>query len=239
MRQDRDFAIKASFTDELTGIANRRFVTARVTEMIEQAAAQGTARIGSVALIDLDHFKVVNDRFGHATGDMILRDFARRILSQVRRTDCFGRFGGEEFVLVLPDTSAGQAVLILERMLGVIRTTRAIPERPDLAYTFLGRHRRGRAGRHAGEPLCPGRRGALCREARRPRLHPHPRGGHFAHRRLNGAREADPSSSGMAPSTGPARFRDASSSPPASAALSWRAPRPGCRGAVRHPRHAG
>lgn len=136
VRQDRDFAIKASFTDELTGIANRRFVTARIVEMLEHAAAERLALVGAVALIDLDHFKIVNDRFGHATGDLILRDFAHRILAQVRRTDCFGRFGGEEFVLVLPETGVEQAALILERMQSLIRSTRPIDERPDFSYTF-------------------------------------------------------------------------------------------------------
>jgi len=134
VRQDRDFAIKASFTDELTGIANRRFVSGRIEEMMEVSEPGRPA--GCVALIDLDHFKVINDRFGHATGDAILKDFARRIQTQVRRTDCFGRFGGEEFILVLPHTGLEQGVLILERMAALIRTTHPLPDRPDLTYTF-------------------------------------------------------------------------------------------------------
>ena len=135
VRQDRDFAIKASFTDELTGIANRRFVMAQVGEMIAAAAGRDGVT-GAVALIDLDHFKVVNDRFGHPTGDRILRDFARRILGQIRRTDCFGRFGGEEFALVMPETSADHAAMLVERMLGVIRSTPPLSEQADLLYTF-------------------------------------------------------------------------------------------------------
>ncbi len=135
VRQDRDFAIKASFTDDLTGIANRRFVLSQVAEMIA-AETDRIGAIGTVALIDLDHFKVVNDRFGHPTGDRILRDFARRMLAQIRRTDCFGRFGGEEFALVMPDTTAEHAAMIVERMLSLIRATRPLPEQPDLAYTF-------------------------------------------------------------------------------------------------------
>ncbi|SHF56187.1 diguanylate cyclase (GGDEF) domain-containing protein [Kaistia soli DSM 19436] len=135
VRQARDFAIKASFTDELTGIANRRFVLARVSEMIA-GASRREGVIGSVALLDLDHFKVVNDRFGHQTGDQILRDFAHRIQATVRRTDCFGRFGGEEFVLVMPDTDGEQAAEILGRMLCLIRDTRPIPEQPEFIYSF-------------------------------------------------------------------------------------------------------
>jgi diguanylate cyclase (GGDEF)-like protein len=143
VRQDRDFAIKASFTDELTGIANRRFVSQRIEEMME--ASEPGRPAGCVALIDLDHFKVINDRFGHVTGDAILKDFARRIQTQVRRTDCFGRFGGEEFVLVLPHTGLEQGVLILERMASLIRMTRPLTDQPDLAYTFS-------AGLTAAEP---------------------------------------------------------------------------------------
>lgn len=135
IRQDRDFAIKASNTDELTGVANRRFVTARCEEMLLQTdPASGTE--GCICVLDLDNFKYVNDRFGHQMGDTVLRDFARRIQEQVRRTDCFGRIGGEEFMLVLPSTPIAQAALIVERMLAVVRTARPFIDRPDFGYTF-------------------------------------------------------------------------------------------------------
>jgi diguanylate cyclase (GGDEF)-like protein len=135
VRQDRDFAIKAAQTDELTGIANRRYVTAMIEDMLGQPA-RGDGPAGSVALLDLDNFKYINDRYGHHVGDAVLRDFARRIQALVRRTDCFGRVGGEEFVLVLPATSASQAALLIERMLTVIRRSRPLNDRPDFAYTF-------------------------------------------------------------------------------------------------------
>lgn len=130
VRQDRDLAIKAAQTDELTGIANRRYVTARIEEMLGKAGA------GCVGVLDLDHFKYINDRYGHRVGDEVLRDFARRIQEQLRRTDCFGRIGGEEFVLVLPATSTEQAGLIVERMLAMIRRSRPLEERPEFSYTF-------------------------------------------------------------------------------------------------------
>jgi diguanylate cyclase (GGDEF)-like protein len=135
VRQDRDFAIKAAQTDDLTGIANRRYVTTRIEYMLGQAAADGSAT-GSVAVLDLDNFKYINDRYGHHVGDVVLRDFARRIQAQVRRTDCFGRVGGEEFVLVLPGTSAAQAALLIDRMLTVIRRSRPLSDRPEFGYTF-------------------------------------------------------------------------------------------------------
>lgn len=135
VRQDRDLAIKAAQTDELTGIANRRYVTAMIEDLLAQAGARPDAG-GCVALLDLDNFKFINDRYGHHVGDAVLRDFARRIQALVRRTDCFGRVGGEEFVLVLPGTSGPQAALLIERMLTVIRRAQPLSDRPDFAYTF-------------------------------------------------------------------------------------------------------
>ncbi|WP_407660341.1 GGDEF domain-containing protein [Kaistia algarum] len=135
VRQDRDLAIRAAYTDELTGIANRRFVTERITAMVETPRGLDDF-VGCVALFDLDHFKDVNDHYGHATGDILLRDFSRRMQDQLRRGDCFGRIGGEEFVLVLPATPPDQAALILERMLAVARRARPVPELPEVGYTF-------------------------------------------------------------------------------------------------------
>lgn len=134
VRQDRDFAIKASHTDELTGVANRRYTMARAEEML--AAASGDAIAGSFVLIDLDFFKSINDRFGHQSGDQVLQDFAARLQGMVRRLDCFGRVGGEEFALVLPATPAAEAELIVDRMLVLTRMATPLPERPGFAYTF-------------------------------------------------------------------------------------------------------
>ena len=135
VRQDRDMAIKASYTDDLTGVANRRFVTARMEEMLQTSNAASDV-VGCVCILDLDNFKYINDRFGHQAGDLILRDFAKRIQGEVRRSDCFGRVGGEEFVLVLPNTPIAEAELIVERMLAAIRNSRPLKERADFSYTF-------------------------------------------------------------------------------------------------------
>ncbi|MGR9453694.1 GGDEF domain-containing protein [Rhizobium leguminosarum] len=132
VRQDRDQAIKASYTDELTGVANRRFVMARVDDML--AAAQH-GNNGCLAVFDIDNFKHINDRLGHHAGDVILRDFAHRIHQNVRRNDCFGRVGGEEFLLVMPATGPEDAIAMVECMLTVIRFSRPLPESPDFSYT--------------------------------------------------------------------------------------------------------
>ncbi|ABC93623.1 hypothetical conserved protein (plasmid) [Rhizobium etli CFN 42] len=132
VRQDRDQAIKASYTDELTGVANRRFVMARVEDMVE-AARHGNS--GCLAVFDIDNFKRINDRLGHHAGDLVLRDFAHRIHQNVRRNDCFGRVGGEEFLLVMPATGPEDALAMVERMLTVIRFSRPLPDSPDFSYT--------------------------------------------------------------------------------------------------------
>lgn len=131
VRQARDRAIKEAQTDDLTGIANRRFITARVDDMLSPGALGG-----ALCVLDLDNFKYINDLVGHLAGDAVLRDFAARINGLIRRKDCFGRIGGEEFVLVLPQTAAEEAVLIVERMLSLVRQSRPLPQWPDFAYTF-------------------------------------------------------------------------------------------------------
>ncbi|MBX4894595.1 sensor domain-containing diguanylate cyclase [Rhizobium bangladeshense] len=132
VRQDRDQAIKASYTDELTGVANRRFVMARVEDMLA-SVRHGSS--GCLAVFDIDNFKHINDRLGHHAGDLVLRDFAHRIHQNVRRNDCFGRVGGEEFLLVMPATGPEDALAMVERMLTVIRFSRPLPDTPDFSYT--------------------------------------------------------------------------------------------------------
>lgn len=135
VRQDRDLVIKASYTDDLTGVANRRFLTARIEQILADHRIIGD-HAGCLAIIDLDNFKLVNDRFGHQTGDAILQDFAHQIQGQLRRADSFGRMGGEEFALTLPDTTLEHACLILEKMLSVVSLSRPLPAYPDFSYSF-------------------------------------------------------------------------------------------------------
>jgi diguanylate cyclase (GGDEF)-like protein len=157
LRQDRDSALKAAHTDELTGVANRRFVYARMDEMLlRPVPANGV--LGCIGVIDLDNFKYVNDRFGHQAGDIILRDFAATILRHLRRADCFGRVGGEEFMLVLPDTTVATAVLIVERMRASIHRSRPLKDRADVGYTFSA----GIASGHPGDDAA-----SLCARADR------------------------------------------------------------------------
>lgn len=100
--------------DELTGLVNRRHMTQLLRA--EQARQQRSGRTMSLILIDLDHFKRVNDSFGHQAGDTVLRRFAQHALPCLRSSDVLARWGGEEFLLLLPDTGPKEALLCLERM---------------------------------------------------------------------------------------------------------------------------
>lgn len=100
--------------DELTGLPNRR----ALLQALQAAATRQTRLRGPVALvmIDLDHFKAINDRWGHRAGDTVLRGFAERAQATLRGIDTLGRWGGEEFLLLLPDTTLAQAQACVERL---------------------------------------------------------------------------------------------------------------------------
>lgn len=104
--------------DELTGLVNRRYIMKSLNDEI--ARAQRGNIPCSVALIDLDHFKLINDRCGHPAGDEALRTFAISVFANIRAIDKFGRYGGEEFLLILPNTAGDHAVRIIDRLRSII-----------------------------------------------------------------------------------------------------------------------
>ena len=104
--------------DELTGSYNRRCIMRMLDEEITRARRTGTPC--SIALIDLDWFKRINDAYGHPTGDEVLRTFAITSFANIRAIDRFGRYGGEEFLLVLPDTTEDAAFRMLDRLRAII-----------------------------------------------------------------------------------------------------------------------
>jgi diguanylate cyclase (GGDEF)-like protein len=104
--------------DELTGSFNRRCIMRMLDEEIARAARSGSPC--SVALIDLDHFKRVNDTYGHPTGDEVLRTFAITMFANIRSVDRFGRYGGEEFLLVLPDMPEDGAARAMDRLRAIV-----------------------------------------------------------------------------------------------------------------------
>ncbi|MGI2035822.1 PleD family two-component system response regulator [Rhizobium panacihumi] len=112
--------IELAVTDGLTGLQNRRYLDNHLKTLFNRAAARG--RSLSICLVDIDRFKQVNDTYGHDVGDEVLKEFASRIRSTVRGADLACRYGGEEFVVVMPDTDAAQAATIAERLRAMIET---------------------------------------------------------------------------------------------------------------------
>lgn len=113
--------LRSGFTDVLTGWNNRRYLSVRLGEELARARRD---RSGIVCLmLDVDHFKRVNDTWGHAAGDAVLRELAQRIETQVRASDVAARYGGEEFVVVLPNTLVESALLLAERIRNEISKT--------------------------------------------------------------------------------------------------------------------
>ena len=106
-------ALQLSLTDSMTGAHNRRSIIALLDT--ELAHSQRHGKSLAVALLDLDHFKHINDTWGHSAGDMVLRETVTLLKSCLRQIDAVGRFGGEEFLLLLPDTSPEGALQTVER----------------------------------------------------------------------------------------------------------------------------
>jgi diguanylate cyclase (GGDEF)-like protein len=107
-------AYRNSITDALLGVFNRRYLIHQLR--CEVWRAHRYQRPLTVLMVDLDHFKQINDRFGHCAGDQVLVGFARKARSLIRASDWFARFGGEEFVIVLPETPLGVAEQVAEKM---------------------------------------------------------------------------------------------------------------------------
>ncbi len=110
-----------AMVDELTGLKNRRAFFDDAEPAV--AAARRRKQPIAVALLDLDFFKDVNDTYGHAVGDLVLKEVARRITSTLREEQIVGRLGGEEFVALLPDTTPAQALIAIERVRKAIGAT--------------------------------------------------------------------------------------------------------------------
>jgi two-component system cell cycle response regulator len=114
LRERLDQSLELAVTDQLTGLYNRRFLTAQLGPLVQRAQCGGDTV--SVMLVDLDHFKRVNDTFGHDVGDQVLREFAARLASNTRPSDFACRMGGEEFVVIMPNTTGDVGCLAAERL---------------------------------------------------------------------------------------------------------------------------
>jgi two-component system cell cycle response regulator len=114
LRDNVQTSIEMAITDALTGLFNRRYMENHLATLIEQAAARGKPL--SALMLDIDYFKAINDTYGHDAGDDVLRDFALRIKRSIRGIDLACRTGGEEFVIVMPETDMAVAAMVAERL---------------------------------------------------------------------------------------------------------------------------
>ncbi|MGR3542087.1 MAG: diguanylate cyclase [Hasllibacter sp.] len=125
LRQHVREGLQMAVTDPLTGVFNRRYAMSHLDRQCERAAKRGSPL--AVLVLDLDRFKAINDRHGHAAGDAVLTEVAGRIRDNLRSVDMFGRIGGEEFLVVMPDTPLALARAAAERL------CRLVAARPVLA----------------------------------------------------------------------------------------------------------
>jgi diguanylate cyclase (GGDEF)-like protein len=123
----------AAMIDPLTGLLNRRAFLADAEALLQQQIARD--RPIAVLLIDLDHFKSINDRFGHAVGDNVLQIFANTARASLRQTDLVGRLGGEEFTVVLADASMDNAYLVADRLRKAFAAAAAVVDGEPLYAT--------------------------------------------------------------------------------------------------------
>jgi len=114
LRDNVQISIEMAITDALTGLFNRRYMESHLASLLEQAGARGKPL--TVLVLDIDYFKSINDSHGHDAGDDVLREFALRIKRSIRGIDLACRYGGEEFVVVMPETDMAVAAMVAERL---------------------------------------------------------------------------------------------------------------------------
>ena len=114
LRDNVQLSIEMAITDALTGLYNRRYMENHLTTLVEQATTRGKPL--TVLVLDIDYFKSINDTHGHDAGDDVLREFAVRIRKSIRGIDLACRYGGEEFVIVMPETDMAVATMVAERL---------------------------------------------------------------------------------------------------------------------------
>ena len=119
LRRANERLQKMSFTDEMTGIFNYRFIRKQLDTEIQRS--QRYEKPLSICIIDIDHFKEINDAFGHQSGDQVLKDLARILSQCTRSVDYVGRYAGDEFVIIFPDTALTDAIRLCERIRKAVR----------------------------------------------------------------------------------------------------------------------
>ncbi|HEX3432385.1 MAG TPA: PleD family two-component system response regulator [Rhizomicrobium sp.] len=121
LKQNMHISVEMAVTDQLTGLHNRHYMARHLETQLSGLAVSGKTL--AFLILDVDHFKRVNDSYGHDVGDEILREFARRISGNIRGQDLACRFGGEEFVVIMPDTDTAMAYPVAERLRASVECT--------------------------------------------------------------------------------------------------------------------
>ena len=138
-------ALQAARTDGLTNLPNRRYTM----ELAGRALEERGAAPASMIVLDLDHFKRINDAYGHVAGDQVLRHFAHHCSSMLRRSDIVGRIGGEEFLIFMPDTGGRDARLVMLRIRQALQACMTGAAGEPIRYSFSA----GLASAREGETL--------------------------------------------------------------------------------------
>jgi len=131
-QQIRELAVR----DPLTGVYNRRYIFERLEKIALEYSRAG--RKFCVAILDIDHFKAVNDTYGHQAGDFVLAEFAEMIGKSIRQYDLLGRYGGEEFIIVYMSTELKETVSLIERIMTTVREKTFRFDGRDIRFTFSG-----------------------------------------------------------------------------------------------------
>jgi diguanylate cyclase (GGDEF)-like protein len=134
LSESRRQLMHMSVTDELTGLRNRRYIMERLGQEFQRARRE--AQPMGLIMLDLDFFKELNDTFGHRFGDMVLTRAASRIRVAIREYDLLGRIGGEEFLIVAPDSSREETILIAERIRDIVREKPFVHENREAHVTI-------------------------------------------------------------------------------------------------------
>jgi diguanylate cyclase (GGDEF)-like protein len=127
---------RLTIIDGLTQTHNKRYLLEFLDREMARCGRHG--RPLSILLLDVDHFKKINDGYGHLAGDYVLRELAQQVKTRIRREECFARYGGEEFVLVLPETGHDNTVYLAEKLRKMVETHRFSFEGKEIKVTFSG-----------------------------------------------------------------------------------------------------
>lgn len=121
-KRSNELLLELSNTDHLTGLFNRRYMMEALDKEVQRSVRKGGTL--SLIMLDIDHFKQVNDSYGHLQGDVVLQKVAQQLQKELRSYDCAARYGGEEFVAILPDSTLKESVFVADRVRLAVQGTR-------------------------------------------------------------------------------------------------------------------